>query len=71
VERGRIKQVDNFDESVLHIFSRDALRRIKDDDTSWESMVPTEIVRVIKDRDYFGYREAGCFADAENAWRSL
>src|SRR5580693_8491077 len=40
VERGRIKQLDNYDESVLHIFSRDVLRRIKDNDPSWETMVP-------------------------------
>jgi hypothetical protein len=57
VERGRIKQVDNFDESVLHIFSRDVLRRIKDQDESWETMVPPEIADVIKKRHYFGYRE--------------
>jgi hypothetical protein len=67
VERGRIKQLDNFDESVLHIFSRDVLRRIKDNDASWESMVPPEIARVIKDRQYFGYREAEGSADAMHA----
>ncbi len=58
VERGRIKQLDNFDESVLHIFSRDVLRRIKDHDASWEDMVPPEIAEVIKRRAFFGYREA-------------
>jgi hypothetical protein len=58
VERGRIKQLDNFDESVLHIFSRDVLRRIKENDASWETMVPPEIAQVIKDRHFFGYREA-------------
>jgi hypothetical protein len=58
VERGRIKQLDNFDESVLHIFSRDVLRRIKDNDPSWETMVPPEIADLIKHRRYFGYREA-------------
>jgi hypothetical protein len=58
VDRGRIRQLDNFDESVLHIFSRDVLRRIKENDTTWETMVPTEIARVIKDRHFFGYREA-------------
>ncbi|MGD0910006.1 MAG: TonB-dependent receptor [Candidatus Acidiferrales bacterium] len=57
VERGRIKQLDNFDESVLHIFSRDVLRRIKDHDASWEAMVPPEIAEMIKHRHYFGYRE--------------
>jgi hypothetical protein len=58
VETGRIKQLDNFDESVLHIFSRDVLRRIKDNDASWETMVPPEIAAVIKERQYFGYRES-------------
>ncbi|MGA8222613.1 MAG: hypothetical protein WB780_13250 [Candidatus Acidiferrales bacterium] len=57
VESGRIKQLDNFDESVLHIFSRDVLRRIKDQDSSWENMVPPEIAAVIKACRYFGYRE--------------
>src|ERR1700733_4863887 len=58
VERGRIKQLDNFDESVLHIFSRDVLKRIKENDASWESMVPPEIADVIRRRHFFGYREA-------------
>ena len=58
VERGRIKQLDNFDESVLHIFSRDVLKRIANNDASWESMVPREIAELIKERRYFGYREA-------------
>jgi hypothetical protein len=64
VERGRIKQLDNFDETVLHIFSRDVLRRIKENDASWETMVPPEIAQVIKDRHFFGYREAEVSDDA-------
>ena len=58
VEGGRIKQLDNFDESVLHIFSRDVLRRIKDEDATWEAMVPKEIAEVIKHRRFFGYHES-------------
>jgi hypothetical protein len=58
VARERIKQLDNFDEKVLHIFSRDVLRRIKDHDTSWEQMVPPEIAEMIKLRRLFGYQEA-------------
>jgi hypothetical protein len=67
VERGRIKQLDNFDETVLHIFSRDVLRRIKENDASWETMVPPEIAQVIKDRNFFGYREAEVSDDAVHA----
>jgi len=57
VERGRIRPLDNFDESVLHILSRDVLRRIKEHDAAWEAMVPPEIAEVIKRRRFFGYRE--------------
>lgn len=59
IERGRIKQLKNFDRSVLHIFSRDVLRRIKEHDTSWEDMVPREIAELIKHRHFFGYQESG------------
>ncbi|MGD1073613.1 MAG: TonB-dependent receptor [Bryobacteraceae bacterium] len=58
VEGGRIKQLDNFDERVLHIFSRDVLKRIREADPSWDSMVPPEIAEVIKRRRFFGYHEA-------------
>ena len=58
VERGRIKQLGNFDEGVLHIFSRDVLKRIKSGDCSWECMVPPEIAEIIKRRRFFGYQEA-------------
>ncbi len=57
MERGRIRTLTNFDQSVLHIFSRDVLRRIKDQDNTWEEMVPTEIAEVIKKRRFFGWRE--------------
>jgi len=59
VERGRIRQLDNFDESLLHIFSRDVLKRIKDKDASWDSMVPAEIAAIIKQRHFFGYQDNG------------
>ena len=58
VERGKIKQLDNFDTSLLNIFSRDVLQRIKNGDTSWEAMVPSEVAEVIRRRRFFGYKEA-------------
>jgi hypothetical protein len=54
VERGRIRPIVAFDEGVLHIFSRDVLRRIKEQDATWEDMVPREIAEVIKRRRFFG-----------------
>jgi hypothetical protein len=58
MERGGIRLLDNFDKNVLHVYSRDVLSRIKDNDASWEDMVPQEIAEVIKRRHFFGYREA-------------
>ena len=55
VDRGCIKQLDNFDRSILHIFSRDALKRIKAGDPTWQEMVPPEIAEVIRRRGLFGY----------------
>jgi hypothetical protein len=57
VEGGRIKQLDDYDESALHIFSRDVLKRIKNEDESWVAMVPPEIAALIKENRFFGYRE--------------
>lgn len=56
VDRGCIEQLNNFDESCLPIFSRDVLQKIRNRDASWETMVPHEVVDIIKSRSYFGYR---------------
>jgi len=56
VERGCILPLDNYDPSLLHIFSRDVLRRIREGDPSWQEMVPAAIAQVIIGRNFFGYR---------------
>jgi hypothetical protein len=57
VTSGLIRQLKNYDESLLGIFSRDVLRRIKDNDASWEQMVPPDIFKTIIKRRLFGYQE--------------
>jgi hypothetical protein len=57
VERGCIRQLENFDPNLLHIFSRDILRRIREGDASWQEMVPQAIAEVIKGRSLFGDRK--------------
>ncbi len=56
VEGKKIKQLDNFDVSLLHIFSREVLKRIQDGDDSWILMVPPRIAEVIMERRFFGYQ---------------
>jgi phosphoglycerate dehydrogenase-like enzyme len=53
--RGSFVDLDNFRPEYLPIFSRDVLRRIAAQDDSWETMVPAEVVELIKRRAFFGY----------------
>ena len=56
VDNGYIRQLENVNRDYLPIFSRDALRKIKMGDSTWEAMVPPEVAEVIKRRRFFGYR---------------
>jgi hypothetical protein len=54
LEAHYIDCIVGFDPSILHIFSRDVLRRIKEGDATWEKMVPEAVVAAIKRRELFG-----------------
>src|SRR3954462_5059364 len=54
--RGIFGALDNFNPASLPILSRDVLKRIPADDTSWEPMVPPEVCELIKTRGFFGYQ---------------
>ena len=53
--RGSFVHLDNFKPEYLPILSREVLKRIPAEDTSWESMVPVEVSELIKKRGFFGY----------------
>lgn len=55
VENGFIESLDFYNKNYLHIFSRDCLAKIKDNDPTWETMVPPEVAALIKERGFFGY----------------
>jgi len=55
LENHYIECIVGFDRDILHIFSRDVLRRIKESDPTWEHMVPSAVVAAIKKRGLFGY----------------
>lgn len=58
LENHYIDTIVGFDRNILHIFSRDVLRRIKESDPTWEEMVPPSVVTAIKKRGLFGYAAA-------------
>jgi hypothetical protein len=57
LENHYIDSIVGYNTDILNIFSRDVLRRIKERDPSWETMVPTPVVEAIKRRGLFGYSE--------------
>lgn len=51
----RIKDIENYDPSVLQIFSRDVLRKIRKGQSGWEECLPTYVDNMIKEKHLFGY----------------
>lgn len=57
LENRFIECIVGFDASLLGIFSRDVLLRIRANDPTWESMVPPSVAKAIKTNRLFGYGE--------------
>ena len=56
VQNHYIESIVGFEPTILHIFSRDVLRRINEGDPTWETMVPKPVADAIKRRGLFGYK---------------
>ena len=56
VDRGAIEAIEAYRSDVLHIFSREVLRLIREGDAAWEKMVPDAVAAMIRGRGLFGYR---------------
>jgi hypothetical protein len=55
LENHYIDCIVGFDRDVLGIFSQDVLGRLREQDPSWEQMVPASVAAAIKKRRLFGY----------------
>jgi hypothetical protein len=56
IDNQYIHEITDYHPEYLRIHSPDILVRMQCGDTSWEQMVPPEVVRIIKQREFFGYR---------------
>ena len=54
--RGSFVGLDNYKPDYLPILSREVLKRIPTEDTTWEPMVPPEVCDLVKKRGFFGYQ---------------
>jgi hypothetical protein len=57
LENHYIESIVGFDASILHIFSRDVLKRIKNNNHLWETMVPIPVADAIKRKGLFGHAD--------------
>jgi hypothetical protein len=54
VENRFIETLRDYDQTALPIFSRDVLQKLRTDDKTWETMVPPEVAKIIRERNLFG-----------------
>jgi hypothetical protein len=53
-----IQEITDYNPDYLRIHPPDALAKLQSSDPAWEQMVPPEVMQIIKDRGFFGYRAA-------------
>ncbi len=58
IDNSFIQEISNYHREYLKIFPPDVLAKMQTGDRSWERMVPPEVARMIKEREFFGYRRS-------------
>jgi len=58
MDNGFIQEVTDYNQDYLRIHPPEVLQKLQGGDPAWETMVPPEVVEIIKARQFFGYRPA-------------
>jgi hypothetical protein len=56
VENEFLQEITDYNPEYLRIHPPETLAKLQSGDSGWELMVPPEVTRMIKDRQFFGYR---------------
>jgi hypothetical protein len=48
LDNGRIVDIKKYSKSILHIFTKNALKKIRKDEGDWEDLVPKQVVKYVK-----------------------
>ncbi|WP_108113924.1 nicotinate-nucleotide adenylyltransferase [Kordia periserrulae] len=54
---GKVVDIFDFENDILHIFSRQVLKMIADNEEGWEEMLPDGVAKIIKEKNLFGYMQ--------------
>jgi hypothetical protein len=57
IDNGYIEEISDYHPEYLRIYPPDVLAKLHAADSSWEQLVPPEVVQIIKERQFFGYRQ--------------
>ena len=58
IDNQYVQEITDYHPEYLRIYPPDVLARLQSGDSSWERMVPPEVVHIIKKHEYFGYRRS-------------
>ncbi|HEY1583497.1 MAG TPA: TonB-dependent receptor, partial [Chthoniobacterales bacterium] len=58
IDNDFIQEITEYHRRYLKIFPPDVLAKMRAGDPAWEQMVPPEVSRMIKQRQFFGYRRS-------------
>lgn len=50
---GKVMDIIDYDPEIMHIFSRDVLKKIENGEEGWEEMIPEGIAEIIKKKNLF------------------
>lgn len=55
IDSHQIVDIDKYNPDVLHIFSKQVLEMIKEDEEGWEKLVPAKVAKLIKEKCLFNF----------------
>ena len=58
IDNQYVQEIGDYHPEYLRIHPPDVLTKLQSGDSSWEQMVPPEVVHMIKKRQFFGYRRS-------------
>ncbi|MEP6956740.1 MAG: TonB-dependent receptor, partial [Chthoniobacterales bacterium] len=56
IDNDFIQEIEEYNSDFLRIHPPETLQMLQRGDATWEQMVPPEVARIIKEREFFGYR---------------
>ena len=57
LDNDKIADIENYDKDKLHIYAKEVVKDIKNDENDWELNVPEKIAERIKNNAMFGYKK--------------